>query len=74
MLKAQNGKLGAKARRLLIVWGVCSLILYLAFVIFWMWSGTPRGPEGLLRTFLEAAVICLLAPPVVWLIGKATIG
>ena len=61
-------------RRLLIGWLICSCLIFAMFVGYWIWSGMPRGPHGLLMTFIEQAIISIIVPPVVWLIGKAFIG
>ena len=63
-----------KAKRLLIGWAICSCLVLLLFVGFWLWGGAPKGPDSALKTWGTMIVISVIAPPMVWLIGKATIG
>lgn len=60
--------------RFLIWWAVWSSLVLLLFVGIWISCGMPRGPDGLILNALTALVISILAPPVVWIIGKVTIG
>ena len=85
MEKYQGGRFGffnqdmktevkTKVRRLLTWWAVSSLLVLALFAGFWFWYGMPKGPDGVVKTWIEMVGISLIAPPIVWLIGKATIG
>ncbi len=63
-----------KLKRLLIGWAVCSCMLFILFAAFWIWRGVPEGPEGIAGTWIMTGIISVLAPPIVWIIGKALIG
>ena len=63
-----------KCRRLLIWWVVWSSLVLVLFAGFWFWYGMPKGPDGIIRTWIQMISISLITPPIVWLIGKAIIG
>lgn len=63
-----------RLKRLLIGWLVCSCLVVLVFVGFWLWHGMPKGPEGVVATWAEAIAVSAAAPPLVWAIGKLAIG
>ncbi|MBD3276670.1 MAG: hypothetical protein GF388_00065 [Candidatus Aegiribacteria sp.] len=63
-----------KTKRLLIGWAIWSVLVLALFAGFWLWGGMPHGPDGVFRTWAMMIVISVIAPPVVWLIGKAIIG
>jgi len=44
------------------------------FAGFWFWYGMPKGPDGIFKTWIMINSISLIAPAIVWLIGKAIIG
>jgi hypothetical protein len=54
-----------------MAWSCLVLVLFLGI---WLWYGMPKGPEGMLRNLSMMLVISILAPPIVWIIGRITIG
>lgn len=72
--KNLKSEVKTKLRRLLIGWAVWSVLVLVLFAGFWFWYGMPKGPDGVFKTWIMMIGISLIAPPIVWLIGKATIG
>lgn len=63
-----------KIKHLLIGWVAWTSLLIVLFAILWFWNGMHKGPEGMVRTLAVFVVISVLAPPIVWIIGKIMIG
>ena len=71
---ALKTEIKTRARRLLIGWAIWSILVFILFAGFWFWHGMPKGPDGIIRTLIMMIGISVIFPPVVWVIGKATIG
>ncbi|MEJ2267227.1 MAG: hypothetical protein P8X95_27605 [Anaerolineales bacterium] len=72
--KSLKDEIKTKAKRLLLGWAVWSVLVLALFAGFWFWQGMPQGPDGAIRTWVMMLGISVIAPPIVWLIGKAMIG